>query len=98
MLEIDPEGVGTLWLDSLGVPYVYLEGIDSVQARLRLGETEYAYERSYPVKGHSAVMPQDARELMEQGKRLLVAERGERFYVYLARGREDEAEEPPEEA
>ena len=52
--------------------------------RLRVGETEYTYDRSYPIKGHSAVMPGAIAELQAQGRQVLVAERSDRYYVYLA--------------
>lgn len=83
-IEIDPSIVGALELDTFHVPYVYLGDQPSVHSRLRVGETEYAYERSYPVRGHSAVMPAAMADLLAEGREVLVAERNERLYVYLA--------------
>ena len=83
-LQIDASLVGALALEGSDVPYVHLEHEASIQARLRVGETEYAYDRSYPVKGHSAVMPGEIAELQAEGRRVLVAERNERYYLYLA--------------
>jgi len=83
-LEIDPSLIGTLELAGFGVPYVDLEDEPVVHTRLRVGDTEYAYERSYPVKGHSAVMPGGIAELQAQGRQVLVAERSERYLVYVA--------------
>ena len=83
-LDIDSSLVGTLELAGFEVPYVDLEDQSFVHTRLLVGGTEYTYDRTYPIKGHSAVMPGDVAELQAQGRRVLVAERNERYYVYLA--------------
>jgi hypothetical protein len=44
----------------------------------------FHYDRSYPVKGHSAVLPGYLREQMAAGKQALLIERPDRFYVYFA--------------
>ena len=83
-VEIHPSLIGTLELAGFEVPYVDLENELFVHTRLRVGDTEYTYERSYPIKGHSAVMPGAIAELQAQGRRVLVAERNERYLVYVA--------------
>ncbi len=83
-LQIDPALIGELELASLQVPYVNLEEQPFVHTLLLVGETEYSYDQSFPVKGHSAVMPSAIAEAQADGRRPLVAERGERYYVYLA--------------
>jgi len=83
-LEVDPSLIGTLELEGFQVPYLNLEDTPLVRTHLRMGGTEYVYDRSYPIKGHSAVMPSDLTQLQAEGRRVLVAERGERYYVYLA--------------
>ena len=83
-LQIDPTLIGELELDALKIPYVNLEDEPYVHTRLLVGETEYTYDCSFPVKGHSAVMPAAIAEVQADGRRPLVAERGERYYVYLA--------------
>ena len=83
-LDIDPSRIGRLQLEGFEVPYVHLEGEPLVHSRLRVGETEYVYDRSYPIKGHSAVMPGPIGDLLAEGRQVLVAERHERYYVYLA--------------
>ncbi len=83
-LEVDPSLVGGLDLGTIEVPYVNLESQPGVHTRLLVGETAYTYDRSYPIKGHSAVMPGAVAELVAEGRQVLVAERGERYYVYLA--------------
>jgi len=47
------------------------------------GQT-YKYDRSYPIKGHSAMLPPYLREQMAAGKSPLLIERPDRFYVYFA--------------
>ena len=83
-LDIGPSLVGELDLGSFEVPYVQIEAAPFVHSHLRAGDVEYVYDRSYPIKGHSAVMPGDVAELFRKGRRVLVAERNERYYVYLA--------------
>ena len=83
-LQIDPSLIGTLELEEFEVPYVNLEDQPFVHTRLLVGETEYTYDRSFPVKGHSAVMPAAIADLQREGRQVLVAERGERYYLYLA--------------
>lgn len=83
-LEIEPSLVGTLKLEGLDVSYVNLGNEPLARGQLRVGGTEYAYHRSFPITGHSAVMPDAVRDLLSDGKRVLVAERSGRYYVYLA--------------
>ena len=83
-LEIDPSLVGTLELEGLDVSYVNLGNEPLALGQLRVGGTEYAYHRSFPITGHSAVMPDAIRDLLSDEKQVLVAERSGRYYVYLA--------------
>jgi len=83
-LAIDPAEIGSLELEGVVLPYVDLEGAPLVHSWLQLGSTEYTYVRSFPIKGHSAVMPGAMAELQSTGRQVLVAERDERYYVYLA--------------
>ena len=83
-LQLDPSRVGTLQLEQFEAAYVNLADERPVHTRLRVGELEYVYDRSYPVSGHSAVMPRDIAGLQADGRQVLVAERNERYYVYLA--------------
>lgn len=84
MLEIDPGRVGTFRLDELDAPYVELTAADPVEASARLGDTTYVFVRSYPTLGYSSILPGEARRLVAEGRRLLVIERGRRFYLYAA--------------
>ena len=83
-LEVGSPRIGTLELEALAVPYVDLEDEALVPSKLRIGDVDYAYDRSYPIKGHSAIMPGAVSELIAQGRKVLVAERGERYYLYLS--------------
>ena len=83
-LEIDPSQVGELDLGEFEVPYVDLNDSPYAHTHIRIGDVEYLYDRSYPVKGHSAEMPADVSAVLAKGKRVLVAARSERYYLYLA--------------
>ncbi len=83
-IEIEASRVGTLRLETTQVPYVHLGDEPAVCARVRLRGVEYAYQHSYPIKGHSAVMPAAIAELEAQGRRVLVAERSGRYLLYVA--------------
>jgi hypothetical protein len=83
-LRVSSQELGRLELGDLDLPYVDLEDAPAIRNKLVLYDTEYTYVRSYPIRGHSAVMPVAVTELLGQGKRILVAERGERYYLYAA--------------
>lgn len=83
-LDIDPSRLGELDLGEFAVPLVDLGDEPVIHIHLRSKDIEYVYQRSYPIKGHSAVMPGYVGGLLQKGSRVLVAERGERYYVYLA--------------
>jgi hypothetical protein len=81
-LTVDSRELGRIEIGELTLPYIDLEDDAAVRNKIRLYDTEYTYVRSYPVRGHSAIMPAAVIELIAQGKRLLVAERHERYYLY----------------
>ena len=83
-LQLDSSALGSLDLGPVTVPYVDLVNAPYVHKRIEVSGTEYVWERTFPVKGGSAVMPDAVSELLANGKQVLVAERGERYYVYLA--------------
>jgi len=70
--------------DGVSVPLLRLNRVALAPVELRVGGSAYRYERSYPIKGHSAVMPKYLREQISAGKRPLVVERISRYYVYMA--------------
>ena len=83
-VQVDLQQLGRLELGDLEVPYIDLEEEPAVRNKLVLYDTEYTYVRSFPIQGHSAIMPGAVTELLGQGKRILVAERNERYYLYTA--------------
>ena len=83
-LQVDSQQLGRLELGDREVPYIDLEGAPAVRNKLALYDTEYTYVRSFPIQGHSAIMPEAVAELIGQGKRVLVAERSDRYYLYAS--------------
>lgn len=53
------------------------------EIEIMVGEKQYDYERSFPIKGHATSMTPHIRAHVEAGRRPLVIERPDRFYVYL---------------
>lgn len=84
MLELDVASVRGFPVEDLNVPLVDLGGSEAPHAQLKVSDTVYSYRQTFPVMGHSAVMPQHLRSLIEQGHDVLLARRGERYYVYVA--------------
>lgn len=84
-LEIDPRNLGTLELDGIWVPYMDLhDDGEYMPARVVMARDEYGFQSSMIVQGHSAVLPQRVRELREAGKKSLVVERGNRYYLFAS--------------
>ena len=83
-VEIELALVGTLELEGTNATYVNLEQLATIPTRLRVADVEYAYERTFPVQGHSAVLPEALAELESDGRRVVVAERTERYILYVA--------------
>jgi hypothetical protein len=82
-MEIDESLLDPLPLDGFEVARVRLHGGGPPYSEVRLGGDEYRYDRSYPVKGYGANLPRYLREQMASGKKPLVIERVDRFYLYL---------------
>lgn len=83
MLDLDEAQVVPYAVDG-EVPRVRLTRGEPPSVDVRLGGREYRYERSFPIKGHAAVMPRYLREQAAAGKDLLIIERPDRFYIYVA--------------
>jgi hypothetical protein len=83
-VEVDPAAIGTFELAGSELPYVDLEEAPAIHTRLRVDDVEYVYQRSFPLKGHSAVMPAAIAELQAKGRPILIVERDERYLVYTA--------------
>ncbi|HET6614982.1 MAG TPA: hypothetical protein VFH62_03765 [Dehalococcoidia bacterium] len=83
MLEINPNTLGTIEIDGRWVPYLNLYELESIPTRLKIANDEYAFTRSAPVRGHGAVLPDEIREARNAGKRSVIVEREDRYYVFV---------------
>lgn len=83
ILELQDVDLEPLALDGMEVPRIRLYGPPPFSTLL-FGGAEYHYERSYPVKGYGANLPNFLRERLQEGKKPLLIERTDRFYVYLS--------------
>lgn len=70
------------------VPLIRMTTYGLPDIEIMVGDEAYEYERSYPIKGHSAVLPKHIRGTLETGKKPLVIERPDRFYVYIEKSAE----------
>ncbi len=84
VLELEDTALEPFTMDGLVVPLIRMTTGGLPEVEVMVGEDEFVYDRSYPIKGHSAVMPQYLREQMAAGKTPLIIERPDRFYVYFA--------------
>jgi hypothetical protein len=83
-VKIDPAQLGTLDLEGLWAPYIDLADEEFLPARVTIGDDEYAFESSVIVKGHGAVLPGKIRQLRGAGKKPVIAERADRYYVFVS--------------
>jgi hypothetical protein len=83
-VQVGSQDLGRVEVGDLELPYVDLEDAPAIRNKLILYDTEYTYVQSFPIRGHSAVMPGAVNGLLAQGRPVLIAERGERYYVYAA--------------
>ena len=83
-IQIPRSYIGLVEVGSEELPFVDLDDQPYVSSKVEVEGTEYTYQRSYPIKGHSAIMPAQVEQLLAQGKRLLVGERNDRYYLYAA--------------
>jgi hypothetical protein len=83
-IQIPRSYLGLVEIGDEELPFVDLDEQPYVSSKIEVEGIEYTYERSFPIKGHSAIMPAQVEQLQSQGKRLLVGERNERYYLYSA--------------
>jgi len=84
VLTFEDTDVDELGLDGgLVVPRIRMTGDALPDVEIVVGGRLYAYERSYPIKGHGATLPPHIRGALDEGKKPLVIERPERFYLYI---------------
>jgi hypothetical protein len=83
MPTVREDAVEVLVAEDLELPLIEITHIEPPPHSLSLAGKEYVFERSVPVKGFSAILPKVAREIMGQGKELLIGRWGGRYYVYV---------------
>ena len=83
MQEFEDMALEPYPVNGAAVPLLRLTVTDVPHVEIKVGKQNYRYERSFPIKGHSAVMPKHLLSHMDAGKHPLVVERPDRFYVYL---------------
>lgn len=82
--EFELDQVEPLPIDGLEIPRIRLTlGEPTPYHQVRVGDQAYQYEKSYPIKGHSATLPKYVREQLGAGRKPLLIERPTRFLVYL---------------
>ena len=84
MQEYDDRLLEPFDVGGLVVPLLRLMTADVPAVDIKVGGQEFRYDRSYPVKGYGAVLPKYLAEQVAAGKRPLLIERPERYYVYWA--------------
>jgi hypothetical protein len=85
VLAFEEDAVEPFSLESgMIVPLIRMTTSGLPEVEVSVAGRAYTYERSYNIKGSSAVMPRFVRELMDQGKAPLVIERPTRYYVYAS--------------
>lgn len=86
MLQFEDSDLDGFSVDALTVPRVRMTAMDTPpDTEIRVGDHAYVYERSVPIKGHSAHLPRYLNEQIAAGKQPLLLERSDRFYVYFAK-------------
>lgn len=83
-MELDPRQLSTLELDGIWVPYIDLYDEKFLPTRIAIGKDEYAFNSSMIIRGHGAVLPAKIRELRASGKKPIIAERDDRYYVFVS--------------
>ena len=82
-MEVAPETLDALELDGIWAPYVYMGDLEFLPTRLTIGKDEYGFHSSMIIFGHGAVLPDRVRALRAEGKKPIIVEREERYYVYV---------------
>ena len=84
MQEYDDTLLEPFDLDGLMVPLLRITQADVPAIDIKVGGQEFQYDRSYPIKGYGAVLPKYMAEQVAAGKKPLLVERPDRYYVYWA--------------
>ena len=83
MQEFDDVELEPFAVDNLTLPLLRLNDIDLPTTLIKVGGQLYQYDRSYPFKGYGAVMPRYVMEQIAAGRKPLVVERVDRYYLYF---------------
>ena len=81
VIDVKPERMNSLNISGFQLPYVEFETLEPALKLSYRGE-EFAYWRTVPLKGYSAVLSRLVQELTGEGKWPLLARFGARIYVY----------------
>jgi hypothetical protein len=84
VLELEDTLLEPFPMDGLVVPVIRMTTDALPEVNLLVGDQAYRYDRSYPIKGYSAVLPRYLSEQVATGKKPLLIERPDRLYVYFA--------------
>ena len=83
-MEFEASDLDTFVIDGMPVPEIrQTTGEPAPKVEIKVADQVYRYDRSVPIKGHSAHLPRYLREQMAAGKRPLLIERPDRLYVYF---------------
>ena len=83
-MEFELTDLDTFVMDGMNVPEIrQTTGEPAPKTKIKVGEQAYTYDRSVPIKGHSAHLPKYLREQMAAGKSVMLIERPDRLYVYF---------------
>ena len=84
MQQYDDTELEPFAADGLTLPLLRLNDVDVPSTLIKVGEQEYQYDRSYPFKGYGAILPKYVAEQIATGKKPLMVERIDRYYLYFA--------------
>lgn len=84
MEEFETSDIDYFEIDGMFVPEIrQTTGEPAPKVEIKVGDQAYRYDRSVPIKGHSAHLPKYLREQMAAGKSVMLIERLDRLYVYF---------------
>ncbi|HEX5479026.1 MAG TPA: hypothetical protein VFY79_04835 [Dehalococcoidia bacterium] len=83
MRELDASELGTLEIDGAWLPYLDLTDDGFLPTHVSMAGNEYAFRQSFIEKGHGATMPPAIAQVRAEGKRPLIIEREDRYYLFV---------------
>ena len=82
MLVLGDTTVREIDLDGTVVYVLNLTGTAQMDVDLRFQGEDYRYASSVLAKGYGAVLPGRVHQALEEGRKVLLVQRGERYYLY----------------